>query len=248
MTPLLLYLLPMFGAGEMGMKAVAGLTMVQGLSGSLSGMLVHRRFRFVSRDLVLYMGLSIAMASLGGALLSKHVSDELLKGIFAAMALVASVMMFVPKEEDREDRMGEEVPFSRPRAVAIAMVAGFLGGMVGQGGAFLLIPMMLYVLKIPTRITIGSTLGIAFCSALAGFLGKLATAQIPLNLALVLVAGVVPGAQLGGYISKHTPTRTLRAILALFIALTALKMGSEVWLPHVHTHTQHGEGRRGDHL
>lgn len=225
MTPLLLYVPPLVGAGALDMKAVAGLTMTQGLAGSLSGVLAHYRYRLVCRRLVAVMGGSIALASLAGALLSKDLPADVLLGLFAFMALAAAAMMFVPKREDGENGKAEQVQFNVVLAVLVAAVVGFLGGMVGQGGAFILIPLMLYVLNLPTRITIGSSLGIGFFSALAGFVGKLGTQQIPLTLALVLVTGVLPGAQVGAWCSKATQPSTLRYVLACLIFLTALGMG-----------------------
>ena len=50
--------------------------------------------------------------------------------------------------------------------------------MVGAPGAFLYIPVMIYLLGIPTRIVIGSTLGIVLFGAITGKIGKMATGQI----------------------------------------------------------------------
>lgn len=107
-------------------------------------------------------------------------------------------------------------------------LVGLLGGIVGQGGAFVLIPIMLYVLKIPTRIALGSSVAISFLSALAGFAGKWGTGQIPFVMALVLVTGAVLGAQAGGRLSKRLQTVSLRTILSMLISFTALKMWFEL--------------------
>ncbi len=96
-APLLLYVPPWLGLPPLDMKVVAGLTMVQSLFATGSGVLVHRRFHHVSRQLVLWAGLSTAGASLAGALASAYVSAELLLGIFAVMALLAAGLMFVPR-------------------------------------------------------------------------------------------------------------------------------------------------------
>jgi uncharacterized membrane protein YfcA len=113
-------------------------------------------------------------------------------------------------------------------AVAIALIVGLLGGLVGQGGSFILIPMMLYVLKIPMRIAIGSNLATILFASSAGFVGKLATGQIPLFLASGLILGVLPGAQLGGFISKRTKVKVLHYILAGLIAATAIRIWMQI--------------------
>ena len=222
MTPLLLYVPSLLGLGHLGMREVAGLTMVQGFVGALSGLVKHRDYGFVNRDLVLNMGVAIGLSSLFGAVLSKYVGQDTLLAIFALLALIAAGLMLVSREEGEDGATGIE--FNRPLAISISIAVGFLGGLVGQGGAFILIPLMLFVLKLPTRITIGSSLGIVLFSAAAGFVGKLGTGQIILPLALALVVGAVPGAQLGSYVSKRVSTRALRGVLAALIGLTAVNM------------------------
>ena len=78
MAPALLYIPPMLQVGQLDMKTVTGLTITQGLFASLSGAWRHSKYKFVSRELVIYMGGSILLAALGGAVFSKFVSDRLL--------------------------------------------------------------------------------------------------------------------------------------------------------------------------
>ncbi len=228
LTPLLLYLPPALGFSPLDMKEVAGLTMVQGLFGAASGVLRHSRYGFVNRTIVRYMGSTIALSSLLGAVVSHFVEAHTLQAIFAGLAVIAAGLMFIPRRENDEQANGKELHFNRPLAIAVAATVGGLGGMVGQGGAFILVPLMLYVLRLPTRITLGSSLGIVLFSALAGFTGKVGTGQIDLFLAAFLVAGAVPGAQLGGYLSKRVSAVRLRKVLAILIVLTAVKMWYEL--------------------
>ena len=60
MIPLLLYVPPLLGVGQLDMKQVAAVSMVQVLSASLSGVIVHNKNRFVSKSLLLYMGIANA--------------------------------------------------------------------------------------------------------------------------------------------------------------------------------------------
>jgi uncharacterized membrane protein YfcA len=55
---------------------------------------------------------------------------------------------------------------------------GLLGGLVGQTGSFIRIPLMTSFVQIPTRIAIGSNLSIVLLSSFAGFIGKVLTGQI----------------------------------------------------------------------
>ena len=152
MFPILLYLPPALGLDAIDVKSITGLTMAQGFFASLSAMLFYRSEKLVNRPLVLTFGLSLATSSFVGSLLSKLVPDGPLLFIFAVLALIAAVMMLLPRRYGRDDLTGAEVSINRPLAIAIGLVLGFFLGMVGQGGAFITIPILLYVLKVPLRV------------------------------------------------------------------------------------------------
>ncbi len=224
MAPLLLYVPPLFGFEPLTMKVVAGLTIVQGLLGCLSGALTHKKLHFVSTRLTLYMGISIFLAAIVGGAGSKYVSNTVLLFIFASLALAAAFLMLVPFTKDSESPDVEKLIFNRFKAVSAATGIGVLGGLVGQGGSFILIPLMTAYVKIPTRIAIGSNLAIVLFSSLAGFIGKAATGQIEWLLAIPLALTVIPAASFGGFMSKRVPVKRLRQILAVIIAFVAIRI------------------------
>ncbi len=228
MIPLMLYVPPLLGVGRLDIKEVAAISMVQVLSASLSGVIVHYKNRFVSWSLLIYIGLFGAIGNLGGAVFSKYAKSTGLLAIFATMALIASVAMFVPKREQGEDIDPNDIKFNRPLASLISLAIGSFGGMVGAPGAYIYIPVMIYLLGIPTRIVIGSMLGIVFMGAVTGTVGKMVTGQIIWPYAIALVAGTVPGAQLGGRVSKRVSTGHLRTIIAVVIAVAGIMIWYQV--------------------
>ncbi len=232
MIPLLLYVPPLLGVGHLDMKEVAAISMVQVLSASLSGLIVHNKNRFVSKSLLLYMGICNAIGNLAGSLFSKQSKSASLLAIFATMAVIASIAMFIPKREQGENISPEELKYNKPLAMIASLAIGSFGGMVGAPGAFIYIPFMIYLLNIPTRIVIGSTLGIVFLGALTGTIGKMATSQIIWPYAIALVIGTVPGAQFGGRISKKINTKYLRLAIAVIIGITGLRMWYQVLAGH----------------
>lgn len=228
MIPLLLYVPPLLDVGRLDMKSVAGVTMTQVLVAAASGMLAHRRHGAVNTQLAWVGGLAMAAGSLAGALGSKYVSDQWLLRVFALMVTAAAVLMFVPTGKDEGLVDAAAVEFSRPRAAIVAAGVGLAAGLVGAGGAFLLVPLLLVVVGVPIRVTIGSSLAITALAASAGFAGKLVTGQIPLAPTLAVVLGAVPGAQLGAAVSRRMPTFALKAALFVFVVLTAIKVWSEL--------------------
>lgn len=229
MFPLLLYLPPALGFAAIPVKDITGLTMVQGFFASLSAVMFHKRQGHVNKALVLTLGSAMFLSSLSGALVSKYLPDKPILFIFGLLALTASLMMFIPRSHLKDDMPEHKIVFSRPLAGVSGIVLGFLVGLVGQGGAFILIPLLLYVLKIPLRVALGSTLGIGLFSATAGMLGKTVAGQIPFFMALALLAGAVPTAKIGGIVGGKTDTRALRWLLAFLITGTAVKIWSDIF-------------------
>ena len=137
--------------------------------------------------------------------------------------------MFIPRSYLKDELTEDKVDFHKPTAVLTGIFIGFLLGMVGQGGAFIIIPILLYVLKIPLRVALGSTLAIGLFSATAGLAGKIATGQVPFYMVLPLIFGAIPSARFGSYVAKKTRVQFLRWILALLICVTAVKIWSDIF-------------------
>ena len=224
-APLLLYLPGLLGLATLSMHVVSGLTITQSLFAGLFGAVAHERNHTIDRKLAAIMSAAIFAASLVGAAGSKYFSHEFLLGVFTTLALVAALLIFLPERGGR----GEDYvfgSFSVPGALAIAAGIGLLGGLVGQGGSFLLIPTIVACLKMPLRVAMGSNLVIVFFSSVAGFIGKAATGQIPAALALALLVGVAPGSWIGSRLSHRAPVRALRLTLGALIVIACMRM---VW-------------------
>jgi uncharacterized membrane protein YfcA len=224
LTPLLLYLPPALGVGALPVKIITGLTIVQAISGSALGAFRHRAYGNVSTRLVLLMGPSGAAASLAGALISRDVSDRVLLGIFALLALATAVMLLLPAEAQQRER--DDLQLNVPLAVGISIVLGFLGGMVGIGGIATIIGALVYLLRIPPRIAIGTSLGIGMFAAVAALIGKAATAQIdPPHATLVAVTALV-ASPIGAWLSVRTRPQLLLRLLAAVVIVAAIRMAA----------------------
>lgn len=228
MAPLLLYLPGLFHLEPLTMREVAGLTIVQGLLACIAGALTHWRFRFVSSQLVFHMGTSIFLAALIGGAAAKVVPNDVLLALFGALALTAAILMLLPSRQDEVPPETGFLVFSGARSVVAASTVGLLGGLVGQGGSFILIPVMTSWVRIPTRIAMGSNLAIVLLSTTAGFLGKAFTQQIEWLLVVPLVLTVPLAAHLGSRVSRRTPVVALRRAMAVVIAIAAIRIWMSV--------------------
>jgi uncharacterized membrane protein YfcA len=116
--------------------------------------------------------------------------------------------------------------------VLVGAFVGWLTAIMGVGGGFLLVPAMIYLLRIPTRIVIGtSTFQILCITALTTVLQSVQNHSVDVLLSVPLIAGGVVGAQLGVGFGERMKAEQLRALLALLVLLVAVRMAYELVIP-----------------
>jgi len=224
MIPLLLYVPPLLGVGQFDIKEVAAVTMVQVFVAAASGVVAHGRHRAVNVRLALTGGVAMAAGSLSGALGSHWIAERWLLVVFAVMVTAAFVLMFVPTPAPDVAAPAEAREYSRTLTAIVAAIVGLAAGLVGAGGAFLLVPLLLVVVGVPIRVTIGSSLAMTALAATTGVVGKLITGQIPLGPAALVALAAIPGAQLGALASRRLAAGALKGILFVVIVLTGIRV------------------------
>ncbi|MEI4791062.1 sulfite exporter TauE/SafE family protein [Bacillus sp. FJAT-53060] len=223
--PMLLYIPPLVGVMTLSAHEVSGISAIQVLFSTLGGVLAYRKSGFLHRSLILYMGSSILAGSLMGSYLSHFVPEKGMNFVYGLLAIVAVILMLFPKKGQRADVEGE-VTFHKGLAVGIAFVIGSVSGVLGAGGAFILVPVMLSILKIPVRMTIASSLAITFLSAIGASAGKIMTGQVMLVPSIVLMVASLAAAPIGAKVGQKINAVYLQWVLAVMITATAIK----IWL------------------
>ncbi|MEK4396337.1 sulfite exporter TauE/SafE family protein [Bacillus sp. FSL K6-2860] len=223
--PMLLYIPPLVGVMALSAHEVSGIGAIQVLFSTLGGVLAYRKSGYLHRSLILYMGSSILAGSLLGSYVSHFMPENGMNLVYGLLAIVAVVLMLIPKKGQRADAE-EEVTFHKGLAAGIAFVIGSVSGVLGAGGAFILVPVMLSILKIPVRMTIASSLAITFLSAIGASAGKVLTGQVMLLPAVVLMLASLIAAPIGAKVGQKINAVYLQWALAAMITATALK----IWL------------------
>jgi uncharacterized protein len=109
--------------------------------------------------------------------------------------------------------------------VVIGIIVGLLTAIMGVGGGFMLVPAMIYLMRIPTRIVIGtSTVQILCVTAYTTVLQATMNYTVDILLSVPLMAGSVVGAQFGVGFSERFKAEQLRALLALIVLAVAVRM------------------------
>lgn len=223
--PMLLYIPVLLGFVGFNAYEVSGIVAVQVFFATLSGVYAYRKGGHLNKSLILTMGVTILIGSFIGGYGSRFLPEEGINLVYGILAVIAAVMMFIPKK-GIDDSGRDKVAFSKGLAASLAFIVGLGAGIVGAGGAFLLVPIMLVVLKIPTRMTIATSLAVTFVSSIGATVGKLTTGQVPLIPALIMVVASLIASPLGATLGKKVNVKILQGVLAVLILGTTIK----IWL------------------
>ncbi|MHA6252733.1 sulfite exporter TauE/SafE family protein [Oceanobacillus sp. CAU 1775] len=225
--PMLLYIPPLLGLAAFSAHEVSGISAVQVFFATIGGVWAYRKGGYLNKKLIFYMGFSILLGSFIGAYGSKFLTEGGINLVYALLATIAAVMMFVPKK-GLDDIPYDRVTFNQWLAGLLAFIVGVGAGIVGAAGAFILVPIMLVVLKIPTRMTIATSLAITFISSIGSTIGKISTGQVLLVPALIMIIASLIAAPLGVNFGKKVNTKLLQWILALLILGTSIKIWVDI--------------------
>jgi uncharacterized protein len=113
--------------------------------------------------------------------------------------------------------------------IIIGMFIGFMSAIMGIGGGFVMIPAMIYLLRVPTGVVIGTSLfQIVFVAAFATILHAVQNKTVDVVLAAILVAGGVIGAQFGIIAGERLKTEHMRVLLAALVLIIAGRMAYDL--------------------
>ena len=111
----------------------------------------------------------------------------------------------------------------------IGALVGFLAAIMGVGGGFILVPVMIYIIGMPTKVVIGTSLfQIIFVTGFTTLLHSTQNYSVDALLALILLIGGVVGAQIGTRLGVYLKAEQLRILLAILVLAVCIKLGLEL--------------------
>lgn len=213
------------GAVDLRMGAVLA---AGGVMGSVAGVELFRWLRLLGQaDLVVSISYLLFLGVIGALMLRESLSAILRRRRGES----------VPPRRDRRPVWLYGLPlkmrFPRSRLyisvippLALGAFVGVLSAIMGVGGGFILVPAMVYILRMPAGMVVGtSLLQIIVTSSLTGVLQAARNQTVDIILASLLIVGGIVGAQYGARASSRFRAEELRALLALIVLAVGLRMG-----------------------
>ncbi len=238
LTPVLLLLYP-----QAKPEALTSITMGIVFLNALSGTIAYARQRRID----FRNGILFALATVPGTILGvwtlQFVPQRLFEVIFGAMLLFFSVIVWMrprielaPAAERRSghqrmvltDRKGETFSYTCDRSLGILLsfAVGFIAGLLGIGGGIIHVPMLVYVLSFPAHIATATSHFILVFTGLTGTLTHAASGTYAQSWQILLwiALGVIPGAQLGAWLSPKVRGLILIRLLVLALVLAGVRL------------------------
>ena len=115
--------------------------------------------------------------------------------------------------------------------IMVGVLVGILAAIMGVGGGFIMVPAMIYILHMPTKVVVGTSLfQIIFVTAFTTLLHATTNFTVDMALAVLLLVGGVIGAQIGTRIGVKLKAEQLRILLALLVLVVCGKLALDLLL------------------
>lgn len=173
------------------------------------------------------MAVAAVVASPAGSYFSQFVTVGTLKIFFAAMVIIAAIRtLMVSGSAEPENLMS-----FRKRAVIglfVGVFAGFVGGMLGIGGGFIIAPILMWM-GYRTKEAAATTAFVVTFSSFSGYFGHMAQGHMNWILTIILIISVIIGSQFGArYMSSKAKSKQVKIIYSVVLLLIAAKMVIDV--------------------
>ena len=211
---------------KMGLMIVAG-----GTFGTLFGIWTFTYFKGIGKiDIVISLAYMYILAIIGTAMLIEGLGeiDKARKKIFIKKKLHAHYWIHgLPLRIRFQKSKLYESAFT---PIIIGLLVGFIAAIMGIGGAFILVPAMIYIIGMPTKLIPGTSLFVTiFISSIVTILHAFNYGSIDLILVFMLVTGSIIGVQCGQKIGESFDSTELKTLLAILLLAVGIAIAYDAF-------------------
>lgn len=190
---------------------------------SLSSAIAYSRQRRIHYRVGLLLASTAVIGAYIGAWLTSFISASGLKVIFGLALIVVAVRIYKKKSAEPSEVKLEDVKVNYKLVPVGGFFAGIASGLLGVGGGIINVPFLSY-LGLPIHYAVATSSFAIVFTATAGALKHYMMGNVETQWLVLLVPGLIIGAQLGADIAKRTKASSLKKAFAVVMALLALRM------------------------
>ncbi|CAN7164185.1 sulfite exporter TauE/SafE family protein [Rhizobium ruizarguesonis] len=215
-----------FRRGSLDVK-LGTVLLVGGLTGATVGIWIFSLLRAIGQlDLIISLMYVVFLGTVGGLMLLESIN---------AMRRAARNEPPAPRKPGHQHwvhKLPLKVRFKKSKiylsvipVVALGFAIGILTSIMGVGGGFIMVPAMIYLLRIPTNVVVGTSLfQIIFVTAYTTIVQAATNFSVDIVLAFILMVAGVIGAQYGVRVGQKLRGEQLRALLGLLVLAVGLRL------------------------
>lgn len=222
-APLLYFGAPLLLGVPLDFKVISTITTFSVVVSAARGIFVYRGFGLIRREVNLPMAIPAFFGACLGVACANVVSSHVVQTVFALASIAGAIIILVPYNP-AHDVMDRDLRVNPLVIGSIGAGIGIVGGLAGAGGGFLLVPMLLWVIRLPTRVALGAAALNGLIIALVAFIGRLPTLNVDWTLLLAVALGSFFGAGAGTTLQQRVPTTIIRRAFAVVVGLAALRL------------------------
>ena len=211
---------------KMGLMIVVG-----GVFGTLLGIWTFTYFKGIGKiDIVISLAYMYILAIIGTAMLVEGLGeiDKARKKIIVKKKLHVHYWIHGLPFKIRFPK--SKLYESAFTPIIIGLIVGFIAAIMGIGGAFILVPAMIYIIGMPTRLIPGTSLFVTiFVSVIVTFLHAFNYGSIDLILVVLLVFGSIVGVQIGQKLGETIDSAGLKTLLAVLLLLVGIAIAYDTF-------------------
>jgi len=190
---------------------------------SLSSAIAYSRQKRIHYKAGLLLASTAVVGAYIGAWMTSFISASQLKVIFGLALVVVAIRIYRKKTAEPTEVRLEDVEINYKLVPLGGFFAGIASGLLGVGGGIINVPFLTY-LGLPIHYAVATSSFAIVFTATAGALKHYMMGNVELQWLVLLVPGLIVGAQLGARIAKRTKASDLKKAFAVVMALLALRM------------------------
>jgi len=228
--PILLYIT------NVEVRVATAISVVQIFFASSFGTLFNWFQKTINFRYALIFGISSGITYFFGSYFTQFIPGNTIKIVYLCAVILALVLFFIKRDSKGSNpdlelaarRVPDKLDYFK--IIPIALVAGFAFGVLGVGGGFLYVPLLVLLFDIPLKVAIGTSLMIVLCNAIPGITGKLLSIRFDIFIGLAVAVGAIAGSRIGTYLSKKISAKIIKIIFIIILAIIIARVGWDIYM------------------
>jgi len=196
----------------------------------------HQKQGNVNRKAFLILGVSSTLTALAASKLAAEMSGTYLRFVFALIVVITGIIMLAETELQAQKKLEFTLTPNPIHLSGTGLIAGMVSALAGIGGGVITIPMMYYLIKMPLKLSIGTSSATIVMTSLFALIGYVVNGMkqpglpsgsvgfVDLQRGIALAIGTIFFARIGAYVSFKTHPFRLRKCFALYNIVVSIYM------------------------